>query len=85
MSVDKIFQLLERVTCHGFYTITGKYQEQSAILQVSVNMAVLRIVIIVRFPELGNTPINTFKKRIPRVPRNLCSCQELEIIDQKPK
>ena len=34
--------------------ITGKYQEQSAILPISLNMAVLRIVIIVRIPESGN-------------------------------
>ena len=51
MSADKTFQLLERFTCHGFYTITGKCQEQSAIFPISVNMAVLRIVIIVRISE----------------------------------
>ena len=54
MSANEIFQLLERFTCHGSYAITGKYQEQSAILPVSVNMAVLRIVIIVRITESGN-------------------------------
>ena len=54
MSANKPFQLLERFTCHGFYPIAGKHMEQSAILPVSVNMAVLRIVMIVRIPESGN-------------------------------
>ena len=54
MSDNKACQLLESFTCHGFYTITGKYQEQSVILPVSVNMAFLRTVIIVRIPESGN-------------------------------
>ena len=54
MSDNKTFQLLDRFTCHGFYTINGKYQEQSAILPISMNMALLRIVIIVRIPESGN-------------------------------
>ena len=53
-AISKTFHLLERFTCHGFYTITGKYQEQSAILPISVNMAILRIVMIVRIPESGN-------------------------------
>ena len=51
MSDNKTFQLLERFTCHGFHTITGKCHEQSAILPVSVNMAVLRIVMIIRISE----------------------------------
>ena len=46
MSYNKTFQSLERFTYHGFYTITSKCQEQSVILPISVNMAVLRIVII---------------------------------------
>ena len=53
MSDSKTFQLLERFTCHGFYTITitGKSQEQSGILPISVNILVLRIVIILRIAE----------------------------------
>ena len=39
MSDNKTFQSLEKFTCHSFHPITGKYQEQSAILPVSVNMA----------------------------------------------
>ena len=31
MSANKTFQLLERFTGHGFYTIKGTYQEQSAV------------------------------------------------------
>ena len=53
MSGDETFQLLERFTCHGFYTKTSKYQEQSMILPISVNMAVLRIVMIIRITESG--------------------------------
>ena len=53
MSHNKTFQLLERFICHGLYTITGKYQEHSPILPIIVNMAVLRIVMIVRTPESG--------------------------------
>ena len=64
MSDNKTFQLLE-ITCHGFYTITGKYQEQSVILPTSVNMAILRIVIIVRIPESGNRKNRRFLDRIP--------------------
>ena len=55
MSGNKTFQLLEKFTCHGFYTITGIYQEQLPILPGSVNMAVLRIVIMVRMPESGDS------------------------------
>ena len=54
MADNKTFKLLERFTCHGFYTITGKHQGQLAILPISVNMAVLRIVMTVTIPELGN-------------------------------
>ena len=39
---------------HSFYTITGKYHEQSAILPMSVNLTVLRIAILVRIPVSGN-------------------------------
>ena len=60
MSNDKTFQLLKRFTCHGFYTITEKYKEQSAILSTGVNMAALRIVIIVRIPEFGNLKNHRF-------------------------
>ena len=51
MSSTKNFQSLERFTCHGFCIITGKYHEQLAILPISMNMAVLKIVGI---PESGN-------------------------------
>ena len=53
MSDNKTFQVLERFTCHGFYTITitGKSQEQLGILPISVNILVLRIVIILRIVE----------------------------------
>ena len=44
---------------HSFYTITGKYHEQSAILPMSVNLAVLRIAIVVRIPVSGNRKILT--------------------------
>ena len=33
--------------------ITGRYHEQSAILLMSVNLAVLKIAIVVRIPVLG--------------------------------
>ena len=39
---------------HSFYTITGKYHEQSAILLMSVNLTVIRITIVVRIPVSGN-------------------------------
>ena len=34
--------------------ITSKYHEQSAILPMSVNLAVMRIAIVVRIPVSGN-------------------------------
>ena len=49
-SYDQWEHRIPRFTCHGFYTIPGTYQEQSAILPISVNMAVL-IVIIVRIDD----------------------------------
>ena len=67
MSNNTTFQFLERSTCHGFYTITGKYQEQSAILPVSVNMTVLRIVMIVRIPESGNRKSPRFLRFLAQV------------------
>ena len=39
---------------HSFYTITGKYHEQPAILLMTVNLAVLRIAIVARIPVSGN-------------------------------
>ena len=39
---------------HSFFIITGKYHVQSAILPMSVYLAVLRIAIVVRIPVSGN-------------------------------
>ena len=39
---------------HSFYTNTGKYYEQSAILPVSVHLDVLRIAVVVRIAVSGN-------------------------------
>ena len=44
----------KKLFSHGFYTITNEYHKQSAILPVSVNLAILRITIIIRIPELRN-------------------------------
>ena len=38
----------------NFYTITGIYHEQSEILPISVNLAVLRIAVVVRILVSGN-------------------------------
>ena len=43
-----------KLLSHSFYTITGKYHEQSAILPINVNLAVLRIAIVVRIPVSEN-------------------------------
>ena len=45
---------------HSFYTSTGKYREQSAILPRSVNLAVLRIAMVVRIPVLRNRILTIF-------------------------
>ena len=45
---------MTKLFSHSFYTITGKCHEQSAILPMSVNLAVLRIAIVVRIPVSGN-------------------------------
>ena len=39
---------------HSFYAITCENHEQSAIRPMSVNLAVLRIAIVVRIPAQGN-------------------------------
>ena len=53
LNLQNKFQLI-KLFSHSFYTITGKYHEQSAILPMSVNLAVLRIATVVRIPESGN-------------------------------
>ena len=47
------FQMIKRFS-HSYYTITSKYHEQSAILPISVNLAVLRIAVVVRISKSGN-------------------------------
>ena len=53
LNLQNKFQMI-KLFSHSFYTITGKYHEQSAILLISVNLAVLRIAIVVRIPASGN-------------------------------
>ena len=43
-----------KLSNHSFFNITGKYHGQSAILPMSVNLAVLRTAIVVRIPVSGN-------------------------------
>ena len=60
------FQMV-KLFSHSFYTITGKYHEQSAILPMSVNLAVLRIAIVVTIPVSGNRENSRFLRFFGRV------------------
>ena len=52
---------------HSFYTIAGKYNEQSEILPMSVNQAVLRMAIVVRIPISGNRKNSQFLQFLGQV------------------
>ena len=80
MPADKTFQLLERFAFHGFYTIASKYQEQFAILPISVNMTVLRIVMIVRISESRNRKNPRFLRFSGQVGTRLKGLTETKIL-----
>ena len=66
---NKIFRLLERFTCHGFYTITGKDKEQSAIpRKESQNREIVKFGFLghVR-TRLKNNMINSFLRHSSEV------------------
>ena len=66
LNLQNKFQMI-KLFSHCLYTITGKYQEQSAILPMSVNLAVLRIAIVVRIPVSGNRKTPRFLRFLGQV------------------
>ena len=52
---------------NSFYTTTDKYHEQSAILPMSVNLAVLRIAVVVRIPVSENRKTPRFFRFLGQV------------------
>ena len=61
---------------HNFYTSTGKYREQPAILPMSVNLVVLRIAIVVRIPVSGNLKNPRFLRFLGQVGTRLQKSHE---------
>ena len=56
---------------HSFHTIIDKYHDQSAILPMSVNLAVLRIAIVVRIPVSENRKSPQFLRFLGQVKTRL--------------
>ena len=63
----------------SFYTVTGKYHEQSAILPMSVNLAVLRIAVVVRIPVSGNRKNPGFLRFLGQVGTRLKRQRKVEM------